>query len=116
MRNYRLYGALILVSIWACTPEVPESTESPTTGAITIGAESSLYFLVEELVSTFEGIYPEASIDIRYGTSEQLQSWLRQDSVRLLVDSRELGATAQAYFDSIQMTVDPLLLGVEQLW
>lgn len=116
MRNYRLYWVFILVLILACTEEAAESAESPTSGSITIGAEPGLYFLVEELVSTFEGIYPGADIKTRYAPSDALQAWLREDSLRLIIDSRELEATVQGYFDSIHLTVDPLLLGVEQLW
>ncbi|MBI5475651.1 MAG: substrate-binding domain-containing protein [Ignavibacteriales bacterium] len=78
---------LIIVSIQGC---LPERTETPTKGKITVVAAESVQPLIQEEKDKFESIYPDAEIELLFSSSREAITRFFNDSIKVIVTSREM--------------------------
>lgn len=75
-------------------------TDTPTSGNINIAVDESFKPIIETQVSTFEGIYKNATIEATYESEGAVVRDLINDSTRIAVLSRELNAEERAAFEA----------------
>lgn len=78
--------ALVLVALMGANCKkgsFDERTENMNRGTISIYAEAEYRVLVEELVQSYENVYPESDIQIVYGTDAEVLQALISDKTRM---------------------------------
>jgi phosphate transport system substrate-binding protein len=105
----RGFFAVLLTGLLCCGCESPTNTgqgvgerpvvsskESPEEGKIKIGIDITMQPVIQQLVNGFQVDNPKAELNALYATEDELVKGLQQDSLRLIVISRELteGETA----------------------
>jgi len=98
--------AVALIVATACTEKGKDGRpiDTPTSGYLTIAVDESLKPLVEAEIDTFEGIYQQAHIDVRYMSEVEAIDALLKDSVRLIITTRMLAENEAAVIKSRQIT------------
>lgn len=82
----------------ARTASSTNKREGGTAGRITIAVDETFQPIMESEISTFMGKYPDAEINALYLPGEEaISAMLEEDSIRLVVASRELTRDEQAY-------------------
>jgi len=92
-----LFLSILLVS---CSENKNSPTDTPTSGIIEIAVDESFAPIIEAEINVFEGIYKDASIIPRYVPETDAVKLLLDDSVRLIVVSRDLTDKEKEYFES----------------
>ncbi len=101
----RLYFLLlgILPFFSACTsgPVKPTFTDTTISGEITIVCDESYQPLISVESDTFHSIYQSAKVHVKYlPEGEAFKQLVNNDSIRLIVSSRELNQSEKDYFKS----------------
>lgn len=102
----RAIPALLLLPliIVGCNRKTEKPLDTPVSGAITISADESLRPLVEAEITTFEGIYTNASIRCEYVSEADAIDLLLKDSARLAIVTRRFTDEEREYFKQIRIT------------
>jgi len=97
--------AIALMAMSACTDRGKDGRpiDTPTSGYITIAIDESLKPLMEAEIDTFEGIYQQAHINVRYMSEVEAIDALLKDSVRLIVTTRTLAENEAAVIKAKQI-------------
>lgn len=86
-KHYLTYMSLACMAIFgfsACKDKSFDSrTENMNKGTITIYAEAEYRVLVEELIQSYENVYPESDIQPVFGTDAEVMDALLQDKARM---------------------------------
>ena len=99
-RFYFLLGFLPFISACNSGPEKPKFTDTTTSGEITIVCDDSYQPLISVESDTFHSIYQYAKIHVKYlPEGEAFKELVNNDSVRLIVSSRELNESEKEYFN-----------------
>lgn len=77
---------------------VQHSEDTPTTGSIKIAADANIKPLVSAWIEAFQGLYPEAHINVSYYDESELFSRLVKDSVFFIISSREANKEEKDFF------------------
>jgi phosphate transport system substrate-binding protein len=77
--------------------------DTPTTGHITIGTDETLFPLASSEVKSFETLCPKANIDIKSGVESDIYTQLLDDSVRMILVTREPSKEEFAFFENRKM-------------
>ncbi len=81
-------------------PEKPSFTDLPTSGEITIVCDESYQPLISVELDTFHHIYQSATVHVKYlPEGEAFKQLVTNDSIRLIVSSRELSQSEKDYFN-----------------
>lgn len=89
---------LALVLIIGCNnQDAPDDT--PTTGTLNIIVDETYKPLIDSEISTFGSIYTYTKVNAKYKTEDQAFTDLMNDSVRLIVVSRNLNKDEKKQFD-----------------
>ncbi|HMZ89953.1 MAG TPA: substrate-binding domain-containing protein [Chitinophagales bacterium] len=67
-----------------------ERTENLNKGTITLYAESSYQTLVEELVKSYENVYPESKIEVRFAPDNAVLDAMFTDKTRMIITGTAL--------------------------
>jgi len=105
MRSLRSILMLSLVlSLIACNRK-PRITrfDTMTSGVASIVCEECLSPIIQEQVSTFEGLNPEAKINATYTDEVTAMNLLIKDSIRLVVAARDLTGKEFKYLESLKL-------------
>jgi len=99
MRKVYIYGLyLVFLFLIGCkASDSPEDT--PTFGELTVSADETYQPLVESEVSTFESIYTYTNVSVKYKPENEVFNDLMNDSVRLIIVSRELNSEELKQFE-----------------
>lgn len=89
MMNKTLIFSLLLLLAPGCQGE---RTETSTKGHVNILVAESVQPLIKAEEEKFEGVYPEAKIDLEFVTSREAIARLFNDSVTMIVSSRALNS------------------------
>jgi len=99
--SYKFICFFILSFIlFSCSQNNNSPTDTPTTGIIEIAVDESFAPIIEAEISVFEGLYKEASIIPRYTPETEAFKLLLDDSVRMIVVTRDLNAKEKKFFES----------------
>jgi phosphate transport system substrate-binding protein len=97
---FLLVGFLPLFPACHSGPEKPSFTDTPTSGEITIVCDESYQPLISVESDTFHSIYQNATLHIKYlPEGEAFRELVTNDSVCVIISSRELNQTEINYFD-----------------
>lgn len=80
-----------------------KSTETPTAGNIKVFADESFQMFMDAEKITFEGLYPNAKINMTYAPEVEAFEALLKDSCRFIVVSRKLNAAEENQFKNEQI-------------
>ena len=99
MSKVYIYGLyLVFLFLIGCkASDSPEDT--PTFGELTVSADETYQPLVESEVSTFESIYTYTNVSVKYKSENEVFNDLMNDSVRLIIVSRELNSEELKQFE-----------------
>jgi phosphate transport system substrate-binding protein len=96
---FLLTGLLPFFSACKSGPEKPTFTDKPTSGEITIVCDESYQPLISVESDTFHSIYQYATVHVKYlPEGEAFKELVNNDSIRLIVSSRELNQSEKDYF------------------
>jgi phosphate transport system substrate-binding protein len=96
---FLLAGVLPLFSACKSGPEKPKFTDTPTSGEITIVCDESYQPLISVESDTFHSIYQYATVHVKYlPEGEAFRELVNNDSVRLIISSRQLNESEVEYF------------------
>ena len=97
---FLLFGLFPLFSACHSGPEKPSFTDTPTSGEITIVCDESYQPLISVESDTFHSIYQNATVHIKYlPEGAAFKELVTNDSVRMIISSRELNQTEKDYFN-----------------
>jgi len=97
---YLLIGILPFFSACKSGPDKPKFTDTPTSGEITIVCDESYQPLISVESDTFHSIYQYATVHVKYlPEGEAFKELVSNDSVRMIISSRELNESEKEYFN-----------------
>jgi phosphate transport system substrate-binding protein len=91
-------GFFFAILLVACNTKGDKYTDTPTTGTISIGVDESFQPLIQAEVDAFMANYKYANVNPLYQTEGQVVKLLLEDSVRLIVITRQLTEQEKAFF------------------
>ncbi|SET93969.1 PstS family phosphate ABC transporter substrate-binding protein [Hymenobacter actinosclerus] len=91
----------------------PGATDTPTSGAISIGVDETFAPIIKSEVDTFQKLYPGAQIRALYKPERDVMQAFMDDSVRLAVVSRQLTESEKASFKTLQIEPRAIRIGVD---
>jgi phosphate transport system substrate-binding protein len=96
--NMRLTVLLLAILIMnSCTGGPKTLVETPTRGHIKISVDEAYKLLLDTEIYTFEALYKDAKVDVKYRPEVDAITDLMNDSVRLVVVSRDLTKEEKDY-------------------
>lgn len=97
--------AIALMFTSACTERGKDNKpiDTPTSGYIKVAIDESLKPLMDAEIDTFEAIYKQAHIDVRYVSEVEAVDALLKDSVRLIITTRMLAENEAAVIKALQI-------------
>ncbi|SDY77649.1 PstS family phosphate ABC transporter substrate-binding protein [Hymenobacter psychrophilus] len=107
-----LFGALGLVGCNSGNKSAA-ATDTPTSGAISIGVDETFAPIIKSEVDTFQKLYPGAQIQAFYQPERDVMQAFLDDSVRLAVVSRQLTEAEKARFKNIQIEPRAIRIGID---
>jgi len=96
-------GIFILISCNSSTPKTPVQTETPTSGKITIAVDESFTQLFDTEIYTFQSLYKDASVTVKYLPEIDVMNAFFADSVRNIVTCRPLTQEENDFLASKQL-------------
>ena len=91
------------------SPYIPD--ETATRGEIYIGADETLRPVARQIVSAFMNLYPDGKITVRYKPEPELFRDLLQDSVRMIIATRDISEGESALMKRDQIVAKTTVLG-----
>jgi phosphate transport system substrate-binding protein len=92
--TYRLicFGLLLSCSLLSCNhnPVGKDYTDTPTSGEVSITVDESYALLFDTQIYTFEALYPNAKIKVKYKSEQEALRDLLSDSSKVAVMNRKL--------------------------
>lgn len=108
-----LQGFFFVILLMGCNGKEDKYTDTPTTGAISIAVDESFQPLMQAEVDAFMANYKYATINPLYQTEGESVKLLLEDSVRLIVITRELTSQEQAFFKEKKITPRTLKIATD---
>jgi phosphate transport system substrate-binding protein len=105
MKLIRLAYLIIIVSVFSSCgndQQVREIEDSPTSGVLNVYYNEDLARHVKNHVYTFEGLYPDASVNAIGATEDQAIRFLLNDSCKGIIINRLLGENEKKAFEQKQ--------------
>jgi phosphate transport system substrate-binding protein len=112
LKNLLIITILFIV-FWSCreTGQSGEVLDTPTSGNIVVAADESFQPLLDTSKEVFETIYKYAKINIKYQAEDEAIQNLLNDSVRLVIVTRELEAKEKEVFKKQEIRPTVVKLG-----
>lgn len=100
--NKNSFLALIAFTALSCGGPggIPEPTDTPTSGEVSIVVDESYSLLFDTQIYTFQSLYPRAKVNARYLAETEALKMLVNDSCKVIVLNRDLTADERKYFES----------------
>lgn len=109
---------LFLIGTFTCSESGSSSKgkgSSAVSGHIRIVADKTTQPIAEALEAVFENTYPDATLDIHYGTESESVRQLYKDSARMIILGRPLNAEEKAYFVEQEIPVNEQFIGSDAI-
>ena len=111
-----LGGLFILITLFVgCGSRSKDYSDTPTTGQIKIAADETFQPICESEIQVFQGIYNYALITPSYLSEKEAFKALLDDSVRLIIASRQLSSSEEAYFQTKKFFPHQTLVAVDAI-
>lgn len=92
-----------------------DSSDTPTSGAVSISVDETFAPVLESQVDTFQKLYTEAHVKAAYQPEDSVFLNLLNDKVQVIVTSRELNAEEKRVLDKQQMLPRATRIGIDGL-
>lgn len=101
MRNSLFFLTFAFVFLFfSCQERKGTRTDTFTSGEADIAVDATFAPIINEIIDVFEGTYPEASVTPHYMSEVEALNLLLQDSIRLVVATRDLSEDEKEYVRS----------------
>ncbi len=80
----------LIIGFVSCSGNTESQLDNPTRGSVKLAVDASFQPLINDLVHSYEGIYPNTHFDVRYIPEQEAILAFLRDSVRLAFVTREL--------------------------
>lgn len=111
--KFLIYSVLLLTSFWACKYNPQESEETIKRGNAKVAADESLKPIVEAQIQAYQARYPEATFDVVYVPEQKAINLMLQDSVEVVVVTRELSEKEMVYFEQTKIKYEPAPMALD---
>jgi phosphate transport system substrate-binding protein len=106
-------GFFFAILLVACNTKGDKYTDTPTSGAISIGVDESFQPLIQAEIDAFMANYKYANVNPLYQTEGEVVKLLLEDSVRLIVITRQLTDQEKAFFQEKKITPRTLKIATD---
>ncbi|MFB0948148.1 MAG: substrate-binding domain-containing protein [Spirosomataceae bacterium] len=104
---------LLGAGIVSCNYAPQEVTDTIRRGSATIAADESLKPIVEAQIQAYKAHYPETTFDVVYVPEQRAINLMLQDSVEVIVVTRELNEKEIAFFDQKKIKYEPAPMALD---
>lgn len=101
------------VGLISCSYNPQESENTIKRGNATIAADESLKPIVDAQIQAYQAHYPEATFDVIYVPEQKAINLMLQDSVELVVVTRELNEKEIGYFEQTKTKYEPAAMALD---
>ncbi len=108
-----VWTALFGVGIIGCSYNPQESENTIKRGNASIAADESLKPIVEAQVQAYQAHYPEATFDVIYVPEQKAINLMLQDSVEMVVVTRELNKNELSYYEQTKTKYEPAAMALD---
>lgn len=95
-----LTGVSLMVFATSCGDEANKPTDTLSTGKMIISADETYKPIIEEQLRVFDSSYPDADITVHYKPESECIKDFMNDSVKLILITRELSADEKSVLES----------------
>ncbi len=108
MNALTIIGCVCVLQLIACTsaPPDPHVDDTPTAGDILVLADEDFRAIITSQQFSFESIYTNAHVRVRYLPQAELLKQMMNDSVRVVFSTCLPGGEQEAYFRTRRLKVD----------
>ncbi len=103
MKTKILISLTFVLILSACKNKPEEVLDTPTSGKITISIDETFMPIMKSEINTFESIYTNAKINVKYVPQNKAIKDLLSDSSRLVIVSRKLTNDELKYFEGLEI-------------
>lgn len=107
--------SIISLLLLSCGNKSDRTSDTPTSGNITIAADETLRPIIEAETDTFQATYKYAKLKTLYLPENDAVQAMLQDSARLVIATRPLNKEEEEYFKKIKITVKPLKIATDAI-
>jgi phosphate transport system substrate-binding protein len=107
------FTPLLGAGIVSCNYAPQEVTDTIRRGSATIAADESLKPIVEAQIQAYKAHYPETTFDVVYVPEQRAINLMLQDSVEVIVVTRELNEKEIAFFDQKKIKYEPAPMALD---
>jgi phosphate transport system substrate-binding protein len=108
-----VFTPLLGAGIVSCNYAPQEVTDTIRRGSATIAADESLKPIVEAQIQAYKAHYPETTFDVVYVPEQRAINLMLQDSVEVIVVTRELNEKEIAFFDQKKIKYEPAPMALD---
>jgi len=114
--KYKALGLVLIAGLlFACNSGGHQPTDTPTSGTIRISVDQTYEPLMEAEIKVFESLYPKANIIAEYKPEAECFKDLLNDSVRMVIVTRDFNEQERQYFKELKITPQSMLLAWDAL-
>ncbi len=103
MKTKILISLFILVGLISCQNSSEKVLDTPTSGEITISVDETFLPIINSQIKTFESLYTNTKINVKYVPQTYAFKNLLNDSSRFVIVSRKLNSNELKYFKSLEI-------------
>lgn len=113
---HNTFYAFWLIFLFSCTSETQQKQEeTPVSGCLTIMSDETFKPLVEAEIAVFEGIYPDAHIEVIYAPEGKELNALYRDSAEIIITGKPLSKKDKESFDQAKGIVNEMFFASDAL-
>ncbi|GAA0524230.1 substrate-binding domain-containing protein [Chitinophaga japonensis] len=114
--KYKALGLVMIAGLlFACNSGGNQPTDTPTSGTIRISVDQTYEPLMEAEIKVFESLYPKAHIVAEYKPEAECFKDLLNDSVRMVIVTRDFNEQEKQYFKELKISPQSMLLAWDAL-
>src|SRR5690606_27619197 len=107
--------AVITGLLLSCNSGGRQPADTPTSGTIRISVDQTYEPLIEAEIKVFESLYPKAHIIAEYKPEAECFKDLLNDSVRMVIVTRDFNEQEKQYFKELKISPQSMLLAWDAL-
>jgi len=99
--HHSIYCVIIILFMVSCKQKhFDESIENMNKGEITLYADEAYQQIIDELVKSYENVYPEAKINVTYASEQEVMNNMFSGAARMMISGKKLSAEEIAAIES----------------
>jgi phosphate transport system substrate-binding protein len=110
-----LTGASLVALFASCKSDVKEPTDTLSTGKMVISVDETYKPIIEEQLRVFDSSYPNADITVHYKPEAECIKDFMNDSVKLILITRELSANEKTVLENKKVVPTSLAIAKDAM-